>query len=159
MRFVRLRLESIGFAIRVSDRVPTSAGADCLCGDFRRCPDVPVPLMGAKLANIVVCLALAFAQTASADGPSRTCPPNIVYILADDLGYGDVRCFNSNGKIATPYLDRLAADGMRFTDAHSSSAVCTPTRYGILTGRLTGDRRSSQAYSMGIRTASSNPAA
>lgn len=61
--------------------------------------------------------------------------PNIVYILADDLGYGDVKCLNSEGKIATPNIDRLAAEGMRFTDAHSSSAVCTPTRYGILTGR------------------------
>ena len=61
--------------------------------------------------------------------------PNIVYILADDLGYGDVKCFNPDGKIPTPNLDRLAAAGMKFTDAHSSSAVCTPTRYGLLTGR------------------------
>jgi arylsulfatase A len=61
--------------------------------------------------------------------------PNIVYILADDLGYGDVKCLNRDGKIATPNIDRLAADGMIFTDAHSSSAVCTPTRYGIMTGR------------------------
>ena len=61
--------------------------------------------------------------------------PNIVLILADDLGYGDVRCLNPQGKIATPNIDRLAAEGMRFTDAHSGSAVCTPTRYGILTGR------------------------
>ncbi len=62
-------------------------------------------------------------------------PPNIVYILADDLGYGDVKAFNPEGKIPTPHLDQLAAEGMRFTDAHSSSSVCTPTRYGILTGR------------------------
>lgn len=61
--------------------------------------------------------------------------PNIVYILADDLGYGDVKCLNAGGKLATPNLDRLAAQGMIFTDAHGSSAVCTPTRYGILTGR------------------------
>ena len=61
--------------------------------------------------------------------------PDIVYILADDLGYGDVRCLNADSKIATPHLDRLAAQGMTFTDAHSGSAVCTPTRYGILTGR------------------------
>jgi len=61
--------------------------------------------------------------------------PNIVFILADDLGYGDVRCLNPNGKIPTPQLDRLAADGMIFTDAHSPSSVCTPTRYSILTGR------------------------
>jgi len=61
--------------------------------------------------------------------------PNIVYILCDDLGYGDVKCFNPNGKIPTPNIDRLASQGMMFTDAHSSAAVCTPTRYGIMTGR------------------------
>jgi len=61
--------------------------------------------------------------------------PNIIYVLADDLGYGDVAAFNKNGKIPTPNLDKLAGEGMSFTDAHTSSAVCTPTRYGILTGR------------------------
>ncbi|WP_394793432.1 arylsulfatase [Armatimonas sp.] len=62
--------------------------------------------------------------------------PNIVYILADDLGYGDVQCLNpSRGKIKTPELDKLAAQGMIFTDAHGGSSVCTPTRYGLLTGR------------------------
>jgi arylsulfatase A-like enzyme len=62
--------------------------------------------------------------------------PNIVYILADDLGYGDVQCLNpQNSKIPTPNFDRLASEGMVFTDAHSGSAVCSPTRYGILTGR------------------------
>lgn len=62
-------------------------------------------------------------------------PPNIVYILADDLGYGDISALNENSKIQTPHIDALAANGMVFTDAHSGSAVCTPTRYGILTGR------------------------
>lgn len=61
--------------------------------------------------------------------------PNIVYILADDLGYGDVSCLNPEGKIQTPHMDRIAKEGMRFTDAHSGSSVCSPTRYGILTGR------------------------
>src|SRR5262245_42961124 len=61
--------------------------------------------------------------------------PNIVYVLCDDLGYGDLKCLNANGQIATPNFDRLAAQGMIFTDAHSGSAVCSPTRYGILTGR------------------------
>ncbi|MDF7801305.1 arylsulfatase [Pontiellaceae bacterium B1224] len=62
--------------------------------------------------------------------------PNMVYILADDLGYGDVQCLNpERGKIETPHMDRLAAEGMIFTDAHTSSSVCTPSRYGILTGR------------------------
>jgi len=62
--------------------------------------------------------------------------PNIVYVLCDDLGYGDLHCLGgARSKIATPNADRLASQGMIFTDAHSSSAVCTPTRYGILTGR------------------------
>lgn len=62
--------------------------------------------------------------------------PNIIYILADDLGYGDVSCLNpERGKINTPRMDQLAREGMTFTDAHSSSSVCTPTRYSILTGR------------------------
>ncbi len=80
------------------------------------------------------CLALTATAltTAGAATPAR---PNFIYILADDLGYGDVRCLNLQGKIATPHIDRLAAAGMRFTDAHSSSAVCTPTRYGLMTGR------------------------
>ncbi len=61
--------------------------------------------------------------------------PNIVVIFADDLGYGDPGCYNTQSKIPTPHMDRLAAEGIRFTDAHSPSAVCTPTRYGLLTGR------------------------
>lgn len=61
--------------------------------------------------------------------------PNFVFILADDMGYGDVHALNPSSKIPTPNLDRLAADGMTFTDAHTGSAVCTPTRYGLVTGR------------------------
>ncbi len=61
--------------------------------------------------------------------------PNIIYVLADDMGYGDLSCLNPESKLRTPHLDQLAAGGMRFTDAHSSSAVCTPSRYSILTGR------------------------
>jgi arylsulfatase A-like enzyme len=61
--------------------------------------------------------------------------PNIVVVLADDLGYGDPVCYNKDSKIPTPNIDRFATQGMRFTDAHTPSAVCTPTRYGLLTGR------------------------
>src|SRR6056297_737884 len=62
--------------------------------------------------------------------------PNIVYLICDDLGYGDVQCLApETSKIPTPHADRLASEGMIFTDAHSGSSVCTPTRYGILTGR------------------------
>ena len=67
--------------------------------------------------------------------PSMSTTPNIVYILADDMGYGDVSCLNPSSKIQTRHLDALADGGMRFTDAHATSAVCTPSRYGILTGR------------------------
>ncbi|MFY0688547.1 MAG: arylsulfatase [Cyclobacteriaceae bacterium] len=61
--------------------------------------------------------------------------PNVVFIMADDMGYGDVSSFNPASKIQTPNIDLLSAQGVQFTDAHTSSAVCTPTRYGILTGR------------------------
>jgi arylsulfatase A-like enzyme len=67
---------------------------------------------------------------------AATKKPNIVIILADDLGYGDVQCYNpQRGKIPTPNIDRLAKQGMRFTDGHSSSGVCSPSRYTLLTGR------------------------
>ena len=75
----------------------------------------------------LICLSIAsnsFAQK-----------PNIVYILADDFGIGDVSVYNPNGKIITPNIDQLAKNGVRFTDAHTTSSVCTPTRYGIMTGR------------------------
>ncbi|MDF1812949.1 MAG: arylsulfatase, partial [Verrucomicrobiales bacterium] len=61
--------------------------------------------------------------------------PNIVFILADDQGYGDVSALNPESKIPTPNIDRIAREGMIFTDGHSSSGVCTPTRYSVLTGR------------------------
>lgn len=62
--------------------------------------------------------------------------PNVVVILADDVGFGDFHCYNpTRGKIPTPQIDRLATQGMRFTDAHSSSGVCSPSRYALLTGR------------------------
>ena len=64
-------------------------------------------------------------------------PPNIVFILADDLGYGDISSFNPLSGIKTPNIDRIATSGIKFNDAHSGSAVSTPTRYGILTGRYT----------------------
>lgn len=61
--------------------------------------------------------------------------PNIVFVLFDDLGYGQPKCYRAGTEFETPNLDRLAAEGMRFTDAHSAASVCTPTRYGVLTGR------------------------
>jgi len=61
--------------------------------------------------------------------------PNIVFIMADDMGYGDVSCYNDQSKIPTPNIDRLASEGILFTDAHTPAALCSPTRYGLLTGR------------------------
>ena len=81
---------------------------------------------------IVLCAAGALTQAAE----QETARPNLVVIYADDLGYGDVQCYNPDrGKIPTPNIDRLASQGMRFTDAHSSSGVCSPSRYTLLTGR------------------------
>ena len=77
----------------------------------------------------VVSMAVALGQAGAA------AKPNIVFVLADDLGYGDVQALNARSKVPTPHLNRLARQGMTFTDAHSPSAVCTPTRYGALTGR------------------------
>jgi arylsulfatase A-like enzyme len=71
-------------------------------------------------------------QSMAADPPSR---PNIVYILADDLGWGDMACYNPDSAIPMHNANKLASQGMRFNDMHSSSAVCTPSRYSILTGR------------------------
>jgi len=61
--------------------------------------------------------------------------PNIVFIMADDMGYGDVSCYNDQSKISTPNMDGLASEGVSFTDAHTPAAICSPTRYGLLTGR------------------------
>ena len=77
----------------------------------------------------VVSMAVALGQAGAA------AKPNIVFVLADDLGYGDVQVLNARSRVPTPNLNRLARQGMTFTDAHSPSAVCTPTRYGALTGR------------------------
>jgi arylsulfatase A-like enzyme len=85
--------------------------------------------LGITIASVAVILNVSFKNKEVVN------PPNILYILADDLGYGDVTAYNHLAKTSTPNIDRLASQGIRFTDAHSSSSVCTPTRYGILTGR------------------------
>jgi len=87
-----------------------------------------------RLACILTVLFGLFGTAPMVAGAAEG-PPNVVYILADDLGYGDVSCFNGGSKIQTAHIDGLAREGVRFTDAHSGSAVCTPTRYGIMTGR------------------------
>jgi len=79
---------------------------------------------------------LFFAPTVmikASDAPTQK--PNIVFVLFDDMGYGQPKCYREGTDFKTPNLDRLAREGMRFTDAHSAASVCTPTRYGVLTGR------------------------
>ncbi|HVR35550.1 MAG TPA: sulfatase-like hydrolase/transferase, partial [Methylomirabilota bacterium] len=78
---------------------------------------------------------LLFASITILPAADLPTSPNIVFILTDDQGYGDVSRLNPQGRIPTPHIDRLAKEGMTFTDAHSGSSVCTPTRYGLLTGR------------------------
>ena len=88
-------------------------------------------LSPSRLLPLSLFLLLSFPAAAA-----NSSKPNILVILADDLGYGDVQCYNpARGKIPTPHIDRLAAQGMRFTDGHSSSGVCSPSRYTLLTGR------------------------
>ena len=67
--------------------------------------------------------------------------PNIVFILADDMGYGDLKAYNPGSKISTPYLDQLAAGGMVFTDAHSGGSTCVPSRHSLITGRFAARRK------------------
>ncbi|MEK0449809.1 MAG: Arylsulfatase [Verrucomicrobiota bacterium] len=87
------------------------------------------------LSRFVVAIACLLAFPSFADDSAAT-RPNILLILADDLGYGDVRCYNDQSKVPTPNIDRLAREGMRFTDAHSPATVCTPTRYTLMTGQM-----------------------
>ncbi len=87
------------------------------------------------LLTLLTALLLAPLGTLHAAGAPIQ-KPNVIFILADDLGYGDVRCYNAEAKVPTPHLDRLAREGMRFTDAHSPATVCTPSRYSLMTGQM-----------------------
>jgi arylsulfatase A-like enzyme len=88
-----------------------------------------------RLISFVLFCVCLFCCKPTEDKQSSGEKPNIVFILADDLGYGDLGCYNTDSKIPTPNLDRLASQGMKLLDAHAPASVCTPTRYGILTGR------------------------
>ncbi len=83
-------------------------------------------VLSAALALLFLCAGVSLAAGSK---------PNVLIILADDMGYGDPGCYNPQSKIPTPHIDRLAREGMRFTDAHAPGAVCHPSRYGLLTGR------------------------
>lgn len=85
------------------------------------------------LSLTLAALWAAVATLCRADAPR----PNMIFLMADDLGWGDFQCYNPKGKVPTPNLDRLARDGMRFTDAHTPAAPCAPTRYAVATGNYT----------------------
>ncbi|SEJ62071.1 Arylsulfatase A [Dyadobacter sp. SG02] len=97
---------------------------------FRKHPNLNYTILMLLLASSALVI---FRKKSLAEGNARQ--PNVIYILADDLGSGDLSRLNPDSQINTPNLDKLASNGLVFTDAHSGSAVCTPTRYGILTGR------------------------
>ena len=102
-------------------------------------------LLNARLFSTVLLLSaftFSLGGCTSDDAPPDS--PNIIFILADDMGYGDVGAYNTASKISTPHLDRLAAQGMRFTDAHAAASVCIPSRYGLLTGRYPHRERTSE---------------
>ncbi len=88
--------------------------------------------MNYKLLIIVL---LTVLGSGCRDTDRENTHPNIIIILADDMGYGDLSCYNAESRISTPNMDRLAEEGIRFTDAHSADAVCTSSRYGLMTGR------------------------
>ena len=81
-----------------------------------------------KLALLIAVMIICSCSPAPGD------LPNIIIIYADDMGYGDLNCQNPDSLIPTPNLDQLASEGMRFTDAHSSSGICSPSRFALLTG-------------------------
>jgi arylsulfatase A len=87
------------------------------------------------MKQLLLFLITSLVTSCTYASPISSSKPNIIYILADDLGYGDLSCLNENSKIKTANLDKLASEGIYFADAHSGSSVCTPTRYGVITGR------------------------
>ena len=101
-------------ATRARDRIPTSGGFTLVCA--------------------AACLACVGCDSGVSDGSTAGSKPNIVFVFADDLGYGDLGSYG-NTEIATPNLDQLAAEGVRFTQFYSASPVCTPSRAALLTGR------------------------
>lgn len=93
-------------------------------------------MLPSRFLSFVAMLCVLAATTACATTPLTAAEtPNIVIILADDMGWGDPACNNPHSKLATPNIDRIAEEGIRFTDAHAPASWCTPTRYGLLTGR------------------------
>lgn len=119
---------------------------DCVSARVARHPDAArIPVIGTILTLII---SVHFSSFLAAESPESL--PHIVLILADDLGYGDLSCLNPESKIPTPRMDQLAREGMVFTAAHSNSSVCTPTRYGLLTGRYAWRTRLQRGVLLGF---------
>ena len=97
-------------------------------------PSLPFPLF--KLLNAAIAFLIASGPAMAQHSVADRGDPNVLLIYADDLGYGDVGCYNPESKVPTPHMDWLATQGIRFTDAHSPSTVCTPSRYSVMTGRM-----------------------
>ena len=97
-------------------------------------PNIPFPFRFVRLFALAV--ATPMITSLGQLPTSFDSYPNILLIYADDLGYGDVGCYNPESKVPTPHMDHLATEGIRFEDAHSPSTVCTPSRYGVMTGRM-----------------------
>jgi arylsulfatase A-like enzyme len=97
---------------------------------------------------VVVFAIIGLVLPAFGQNSTPSMAPNIIIIFTDDMGYGDVNALNTNSRIQTPNLDKLVREGISFTNAHSSASVCTPSRYGLLTGRY-GFRSKSAAYGIG----------
>lgn len=96
---------------------------------------MPLARYAHRFVLFLTCAGLAWMAAGCQPAPADADRPNIVLFLADDMGQGDPQVYNEDSKIPTPNIDRLAEAGIRFTDAHTPSSVCTPTRYGLLTGR------------------------
>ncbi len=114
--------------------IPADAAKANAVDYFRRPSNCPSPAM---LRYLIVFVALIVMQTGNGQPEVAAAEhPNIVFIMVDDMGYGDPQCYNPDSKILTPNIDSLARDGMRFTDAHAPGPLCHMSRYGLLTGRF-----------------------
>jgi len=100
---------------------------------FGTTPKTVIAMTSLKLIPALLLIPLAVVGATKPAGPASQ--PHVVLLLADDLGYGDPGCYNPHSKIATPNMDRLAREGMRFTDVHAAGPLCHPSRYGLMTGR------------------------
>src|SRR6186713_2509682 len=135
-----IKLETKTHKTRGDDQKPTQLRnvspnneKDCHNLASATSPIAENPTQGTPMNQMSVLLAILFAVLNLADAGAAERAPNIVFIMADDLGIGEVGCYGGKA-IPTPNIDGLAVEGLRFTNAYSASAVCAPTRCGLMTG-------------------------